>query len=71
MHEHDADTDAVQNRDLLYKRARGFGRDKGLAAGFEHEGLVFVHADIGRGMLECRDHDGLFIAAESRHGDDS
>ena len=66
VHEHDADADLVQDRDLLDQRTRRGGIAEHAAARLDDEHLALVHADVRRGAAQRANGNGR-IGAE--HGD--
>ena len=52
MHEHDANADLMQDRDLLDELARRFRIAENTAARLDDEHLAFVHADVRRGAAQ-------------------
>jgi hypothetical protein len=66
VHEHDADADLMQDADLLHERARAFRCEERVAAGFEHEHLIFEDAQVRQRVAQRRDDDGPFVRVESR-----
>ena len=56
----------MQDADLLHQRARRLVRDERVAAGFEHEHLVLVDAQVRQRVAQRRDDDRALVRVESR-----
>ena len=60
VHQHDADAEVVQDRDLLDERAHRRGLAERAAAGLDHEDLALVHVDVRRRAAQGAHRDGVF-----------
>src|SRR5690606_21062200 len=58
VHQHDADADLVQDRDLLDQRARGLHVAKHTAARLDDEHLALVHANVRGGAAQRANGNG-------------
>jgi hypothetical protein len=55
----DAHAEVVEDGDLLHEHAGGFLVCEHATASLHDKGLALVHADVGRGALQCADGQGL------------
>ena len=60
VHQHHADAEVVQDRDLLDEGAHGRAVAERAAAGLDDEDLALVHVDVRRRAAQRPHRDGLF-----------
>jgi len=60
VHQHDADAEVVQDRDLLHEGAHRSAVAERAAAGLDDEDLALVHVDVGSRAAQRAHRHGLF-----------